>query len=279
MSTGALFTLVNNDGKQDKILMATDLLKKRLKELREIRCRNPAIRDTTPTLIDIERTHVIFINAHFKPFAALAYEYNRIAPQDGTAGFGQEVSFSIQEFGDFFSDMCIRVVLEDFEAIVPGDQVHYAEFLGHRLLENVKFEVNGIRIDEYDSDVMNFHYNFKVPEWKRVAWKRCVGQEVPRDALLTQENGVDEYRVIKRIVDGPQTPKAVHTRVEMFIPLLFWFNLDPALAIPSVSIPFGQRFVTVQIANASSCCFGVDRITFHVYFFCRRCGPRRSYRR
>ncbi len=30
--------------------------------------------DPTPTLVDIERTHILFINAHFKPFAAIGYE-------------------------------------------------------------------------------------------------------------------------------------------------------------------------------------------------------------
>ena len=27
--------------------------------------------DPTPTLVDIERTHILFVNAHFKPFAAI----------------------------------------------------------------------------------------------------------------------------------------------------------------------------------------------------------------
>lgn len=37
----------------------------------------------------------------------------------------------------------------------------------------------------------------------------------------------------------------------MWIPLLFWFNNDPRLAIPSVSIPYGQRFIEFDFANAN----------------------------
>jgi hypothetical protein len=72
MATGGIFQLITNDGKQDRMLMATALLNKRLLEIERMRARNPQIRDPTPTLVDIERTHILFMNAHFKPFN-LAY--------------------------------------------------------------------------------------------------------------------------------------------------------------------------------------------------------------
>jgi len=55
--------------------------------------------------------------------------------------------------------------------------------------------------------------------------------------------------------DGLQTPKSIATfnslGVELFIPLLFWFNKDPRLAIPSVCIPFGQRFISIDLATTA----------------------------
>ncbi len=35
----------------------------------------------------------------------------------------------------------------------------------------------------------------------------------------------------------------------MLISLLFWFNTDPRLAIPSVAIPYGQRFINIDLAT------------------------------
>jgi hypothetical protein len=35
----------------------------------------------------------------------------------------------------------------------------------------------------------------------------------------------------------------------MFIPLLFWYNKDVRLAVPSVAIPFGQRFINIELAQ------------------------------
>lgn len=254
MATGGIFQLLVNDGAQDKLLMATELLNDRLKEIERLRCKNPAIKDTTPTLVDIERTHVLFVNSHFKPFVAVAYEYNKIGVQEGIVDFGNVITFSIPQFGDFFNDMVLNVKLTGLGAGATSTQARYCEFLGHRLLQQTRFEVNGNDLDQYSSNVYNFHYQFCVPEQKRRAWKQCVGQEVPNAAYLTQNPLVDEYREIKQIVNGPQTPKVNHVGsegmdVEMWIPLLFWFNLDPRLSIPSVSIPYGQRFIKMRLAT------------------------------
>ena len=51
------------------------------------------------------------------------------------------------------------------------------------------------------------------------------------------------------VCDGPQTAKPAHGEIDIWMPLLFWFNKDPRLSIPSVSIPYGQRFINVQIAR------------------------------
>ena len=54
MATGGIFQLITNDGKQDRMLMATALLNKRLLDIEQIRSRNPKIRDPTPPLGAIE---------------------------------------------------------------------------------------------------------------------------------------------------------------------------------------------------------------------------------
>lgn len=95
MATGGIFTLITNDGKQDRMLMATHLLNRRLRDIRCARAADPNVSDPTPTLMDIEKTHVLFMNAHFKPFAAIGYEYNKVRPQSGNNKLGGQVQFSI----------------------------------------------------------------------------------------------------------------------------------------------------------------------------------------
>lgn len=46
--------------------MATKLLNQRIKDVMCARKRAGKA-DITPTLVDLERTHILYVNAHFKP--------------------------------------------------------------------------------------------------------------------------------------------------------------------------------------------------------------------
>ena len=78
--------------------MATELLNSRIKDIMCMRAKQ-GFADPTPTLVDIERTHILFVNAHFKPFAALGYEYNKVRANTGVAQWGSSIQFSIPQFG------------------------------------------------------------------------------------------------------------------------------------------------------------------------------------
>ena len=102
MATGGIFQIITNDGKQDRMLMATALLHQRLDGINKAKTRNnggaPDSKDNMPTLLDIERTHILFTNAHFKPFAAIGYEYNKVRTTSGNPSLGQVIQFSIPLF-------------------------------------------------------------------------------------------------------------------------------------------------------------------------------------
>ena len=285
------------------------------------------------------------MNAHFKPFAAIGYEYNKVRPNSGNPQFGSSIQFSIPQFGDFFNDMVLHIVLDevsatagavgsipafpaaigpndavvndfsstsadqdfpvnndytqyryeyvdfqgrvinrtnntyvdDSSAYVPQNFVRYAEFPGQRLLKNVKFEVNGNPLDEYTAEAQLFHQKFRVAPGKLTGWKRLVGQEQPIDAYsdlcsvagtsswcadhvglldaatqtvpapVSPVNAAVTSRQLSKVVSGPQTPQHHQHALDLWVPLLFWFNKDARLSIASVSIPYGQRFITVDL--------------------------------
>jgi hypothetical protein len=258
MATGGIFQLITNDGKQDKMLMATQLLNQRLEAVRKSKA---GMADDTPTLYDIEKTHILFTNAHFKPFAAIGFEYNKVSVNG--VNFGSEAVFSIPQFGDFFNDMVVHVRIvpptvdnSAFTNVADQSLIRVCDYPGERLFETVKFEVNGNPLDEYTRDAVNFHREFQVQPNKRAGWDRCVGQEQDEEAFTAQPNwinsGVAPGDVLHRskvtVRSGLQTPTATKPTIDLFVPLLFWMNKDPRLSIPSVAIPYGQRFIRVKLA-------------------------------
>ena len=288
MATGGIFQLITNDGKQDRMLMASALLKQRLDTARSSRKAN-GLSDLTPTLYDIERTHILFTNAHFKPFAAIGYEYNKVKNTSGTASINTNststVSFSIPQFGDFFSDMVLHVIMNQptltpgmsgLVATAPSDQslMQWCPYIGERLLESVDFTVNGNPLDSYTVEATQFHREFCVQPNKRVGWNRCMGQEEVESGWVDQpnwaQNGVAPVDIQSRICtfsnSGLQTPTAQKVGdVELFIPLLFWCNKDPRLAIPSVAIPYGQRYINVTLAGSNKLVGRVPRGIYNDY--------------
>ena len=357
MSAGAVFKLIANDGKADRMIMATKLLNQRIKDVMCARKRAGKA-DITPTLVDLERTHILYVNAHFKPFAAIGYEYNKVRPQSGNPSLGGGVTFSIPQFGDFFHDMVCRTRLSQFtgtagktpvygSAAFPPDTtisgvrtfhrivdafgnlivdsgtttqvsyrnfVRYCEYPGNRLFHLVKFDVNGNPLDQYDEMIPTMLEKFCTAPNKRTGHDRLVGQEVAltgysglcsadvTDADITNtpagitkssasqsnqtvglfapntaalgaaavgdtligetttftalnagpalETPVAQYdvsRKLHQIVNGPQTPKPIQAPLEVWNKLRFWFNDDVRLSIASVSIPFGQRFISIDL--------------------------------
>jgi len=296
-STGGIFTILSNDGKQDRMVQATELLRMRLERISQAR-RERGL-DPTPTLVDIEKTHILFMNAHFKPYAAIGYEYNKVRVQSGTVSLNSTILFSIPQFGDFFHDMVLHIRLGQVSASNANHTWRWCAFPGERLIEKVKFNVNGNPLDEYYTQDYNFYRKFQLPPNKREGWWRCMGQQLQHAAQVVPSapsvgslavgdptgtnttpgfgtgmgNAVDDsVGFWMNVTDGYQTVKtgtahaattagSGHVRtdvLEVTVPLLFWFNLDPRLAIPSVSIPHGQRYMEFDLTQLSNLCQGVS---------------------
>jgi hypothetical protein len=266
MATGGIFTIITNDGKQDKMLMATALLHERLKSINAYKHSQnggrPDDLQNLPTLLDIEKTHVLFTNAHFKPFAAIGFEYNKVRATSGNPSLGQTIQFSIPQFGDFFHDICAHVIMAQptvtstatYTSDAPA--MRWCHFPGERLFKRVQQEVNGNPLDEYTFHAVNMHREYRVAPNKRLAWDRCVGQQESEKGYVRQNdwaaNGSSpiDHRVRAEVDVGNQTPSSQKsTSLELFIPLLFWYNKDVRLAVPSVAIPYGQRFINIELAT------------------------------
>lgn len=334
MSTGAVFLIIANDGKADKMIMATDLLRQRIEQ---VKCARRAARDKglagydddTPTLVDVERSHILYVNAHFKPFAAIGYEYQKVGPQTGTPAWRADLTYSIPQFGDFFYDMVLHLKLDAVSsssvdpavaltgsAGTPGgppdhsdvvnsnvrtvvhsryiapdgtvlwdpaatsdnpcstdvsdpanrsDYVHYCEFPAMRTVTQVQFQVNGNPLDDYNSNTYSFYEKFRIRAGKRTGWNRSVGQEIPiagysdlcvsSDARGITGSAGDFSRRLVQVVNGQQTPKPTQPAQEWWLKLLLWFNEDVRLAVPSVSIPYGQRFINIKINQQNEVVF------------------------
>lgn len=269
MSGSGFYPLVSNTGKQDEIIYQHERLKANIAYHQDERAKKIAQGDRNtspyPSLEEIEKTHILFTNINFKPFAKLCFDYLQV-PKTGVA-FGSQISFDIPQYGDFFSDMVLNVVIDSatssWNSNVPAADAtdcalwRYCDYPGEKLLTTTSFAVASSNLDTYERLVYPLTRQTTLPTHKLAGWNKCMGQSADTDAYYgypsgtgsTPQNGVMKFS----INNGYQTYQQTQPALSMFIPLLFWFN-EPRQAIPGLAIPFGQRTITTTLAPQTDIC-------------------------
>jgi hypothetical protein len=257
MSSGGVFKLIANSGVQDKLLMASDYLRQRIKFITQQNLKRMGnLNDPNalnlnnswvPDMNMIGKTHVIFVNSSYKPHVATGFEYNKVQA-GGLVNFGSSVDFSIPTFGEYINDTVVHIKLTGLRSVSVQDRVRYVAFLGHKLFKQVSFKINGNPLDNYYSDDYNSYFQYHVLPHKKTGWMRCMGQEIPNLAYLTADPMFDLHRELRWFGDGNQTFKQSHDSVELWIPLLFWFK-DVHSSLPNAAIPYGQTTISIDLAE------------------------------
>lgn len=218
---------------------------------------------STPSFDQIRQSHFIFMNTQYKPFVECSFNYIKESINSKPT-YGSSVDIPISVNGDFLSDMVLHVQLSELRPISSTDKVRYADFLGHKLIKTVQLIINNIKIDEYTGEFYNAYYNTLLPDGKKKAWLECVGQETPVEAMLIQDPVNDNYREKKWICSGNQTLKSSHSDVDLYIPLLFWFNVNKNEMFLN-NFPFGSVVIRVEIEESTNImtCLDVENDLYH----------------
>ena len=249
MARSGIFNLISRDERFGD-LTATEAL---IQRLRGVRARRKAAGEanTSPTFADIARTHILYVRESFHPHVALTSEYVKVQPSggdrrvvlDGSVGASRALEFVLPSYGHFISDIAFNIKLPTIGTGRGSTYYRWAAYPGVRLLQEVSLRSDRVEIDRYDAEDAVFHGKFRVPDDRRPAWERMVGQEETRTATVFNRNGwtgVVPYR------DGLQTPKKQHLAADLWVPAQLWMCETVASALPTSLIPTSQRIVRLD---------------------------------
>ena len=163
---------------------------------------------------------------------------------NGAAGFGRTVTCTINRNGDLITNMYVVVKLNSQLAQDPqtGVEWGFVNRLGHALIENVKIEIGGSKIDEHYGDWLNIWYELTHKPGQTRGYAKMIGD-------LPELTTID-----KQAFKGYQ----------MYIPLQFWFNRNNGLALPLIALQYHDVRVTLQYRSDAQCInyVGVSAPTF-----------------
>ncbi len=156
---------------------------------------------------------------------------------NGNPDFGRSATVTILRNGDLAGRTCLKVELNsvDLERALKVDcegeapKVAYVRRLGHALLKEVEVEIGGSRIDRQYGVWMDIWYELTHTTSKERGYRAMIGDV---DAL-TQLRTV--YNTTNEALGSTEIPEYT-----LYIPLQFWFNRNPGLALPLIALQYHE---------------------------------------
>ncbi len=132
---------------------------------------------------------------------------------NGTPGFNKKVSCTISRNGDLITDVFLEVILTK----TAGATATW--WPAEALIKEVELEIGGQRIDRHNAT------------WLRIY-----------DELFRKD---DDKAAYERMVNFTPEEQAsgVAVRKRFFVPLVFFFNRNPGLAIPLIALNVGRKSI------------------------------------
>ena len=148
---------------------------------------------------------------------------------NGSADFGRTVTCNINRNGDLITNMylCVELAATSENSVAWG----YVNKLGHALVQDVKIEIGGSKIDEHYADWLNIWYELTHETSQERGYSKMIGDDPALTTISTE-------------------PKLAYT---MYIPLIFWFNRNNGLALPLIALQYHDVRITLIYNSFGNC--------------------------
>jgi len=132
---------------------------------------------------------------------------------NGATGYGRRVTATISRNGDLIKDMWLEVFFT--KDTTGDDQTTFKYGYGNALVKQVEIEIGGQLIDRQYGEWLDIWSELSVPEGKRAGYDEMVGN--------------------------------TGANAKIDVPLMFWFNRNPGLALPLIALQYHEVKINLDI--------------------------------
>lgn len=171
---------------------------------------------------------------------------------NGEADFGKRVSCTISRNGDLINQVFLEVELPALQTSYLDDptggtgdydQLVYTNAIGHALIEECQIDIGGQTIDKHFGQWLEIWDELTQTSEKRAGFNQMIGKQ---EADIGLKNTANLSQLL-------------------FIPLMFWFNRNPGLALPLIALQYHEVKIQIKFRSALECLVALrndgDRIT------------------
>ena len=178
---------------------------------------------------------------------------------NGSANFGKKVQCTISRNGDLIHRVYLQATLPQVSlqtADGSGAQFRWLNWVGHNLINNVYIEIGGQQIDKHYGDWLQIWNELSQEAGKQAGYADMVGN-VPQLVNLLLQGGEGCDSPCASNVE-PLT-SATHTNCApeytLYVPLQFWFNRNPGLALPLIALQYHEVKIWLEFNSLENLCF------------------------
>ena len=138
-----------------------------------------------------------------------------------------------QILGNNLNATTTPVDVTDKQALIDNTKFAFVRRLGHAVIKECKVQVGGTDIDEHFGIWLDLWYELTHTEGQTVGYNKMIG-DVPELTTLRSANIVSDV-----VIDN----------YDLYIPLQFWFNRNPGLALPLIALQYHDVRVSFQMQD------------------------------
>jgi len=194
----------------------------------------------------------------------------------GQADFGRRVTCTISRNGDLAYRTYLQVTLPEINqgmastittTTVPYPAVYarWLDFIGEQLISQVEVEIGGQRIDRQYGDWMHIWNQVTMPSSQLRGYFKLIGNTTQLTYLIDPTfSDVAGPCAATGIPTQVCAPRKTLPETTLYIPLQFWFNRNPGLALPLIALQYHEVKINLDIRPIGECLWAVNSISTSV---------------
>jgi len=152
---------------------------------------------------------------------------------NGTADFGNSnVRVTVSRNGDLITNMYLIATISNTLSSATAKWA-WVKNVGNSMIDNVSLNIGGQKIDKHYGEWMNIWHELSASDDHSSSWDTMIGNTSTATTL------------------SKATGSAGDRSMEVFVPLNFWFNRNPGLALPLIALQYHEVAVDFDFVTGS----------------------------
>ena len=185
----------------------------------------------------------------------------------GQADFGRRVTCTISRNGDLCYRTYLQVVLPEINqdmktANTAGVYARWLDYIGEQMIAQVEVEIGGQRIDRQYGDWMHIWNQVTMSSEQQRGYFKMIGNTTQL-TYITDPNFAEVSGPCAS-AGGPSqvcAPRKALPETTLYIPLQFWFNRNPGLALPLIALQYHEVKINLDIRPIGECLWAVQTLS------------------